>query len=569
MMFSAMSAIKSYNRIAKANNVVLRHHRRRGATKKADGRRPSGVLARTATTSASATATELYADDVEIKIPPNDGTVRVRFAPSPTGSLHVGGARTALFNWLYAKKTGGKFILRVEDTDTARSTRESERSMLADLNWLGLDYDEGPEKGGEFGPYRQSERGAIYQTLARRLMKSGHVYKCFCTDEELEQMRAEQEAKKLPPKYMGKWKTASEEEVKAMEATGAPYTYRFRVPEGERIEIDDLIRGKVGWDTDTLGDFVILRSNGIPVYNFCVAVDDATMGITHVLRAEEHLPNTLRQALVYDALEFKRPIFGHMSLILAPDRSKLSKRHGATSVGQFKEQGYLQKTMVNFLALLGWNDGTEKEIYEVDELAPLFEIERINKSPAVFDTVKLNWMNGQHIKMLPESEQNEMLGAAMENSGVMSATASDEAKKMAISLVKESIELTEDVSAKVKEILEYPLQEEMKTNGQMQKVIDDDFQPIVDAIVTAYESGELQEYVKNKEVKKFINATGKALERKGKRLFMPFRIALTGRTAGPEVGDALVLLGMLKDGDCASAVLLDERIKTLKETFSK
>ena len=400
-------------------------------------------------------------------------------------------------------------------------------------------------------------------------MKSGHVYKCFCTDEELEQMRAEQEAKKLPPKYMGKWKTASEEEVKAMEATGAPYTYRFRVPEGERIEIDDLIRGKVGWDTDTLGDFVILRSNGIPVYNFCVAVDDATMGITHVLRAEEHLPNTLRQALVYDALEFKRPIFGHMSLILAPDRSKLSKRHGATSVGQFKEQGYLQKTMVNFLALLGWNDGTEKEIYEVDELAPLFEIERINKSPAVFDTVKLNWMNGKHIKMLPESEQNEMLGAAMENSGVMSATASDEAKKMAISLVKESIELTEDVSAKVKEILEYPLQEEMKTNGQMQKVIDDDFQPIVDAIVTAYESGELQEYVKNKEVKKFINATGKALERKGKRLFMPFRIALTGRTAGPEVGDALVLLGMLKDGDCASAVLLDERIKTLKETFSK
>ena len=568
-MFSATSAIKSYNRIAKANNVVLRHHRRRGATKKADGRRPSGVLARTATTSASATATELYADDVEIKIPPNDGTVRVRFAPSPTGSLHVGGARTALFNWLYAKKTGGKFILRVEDTDTARSTRESERSMLADLNWLGLDYDEGPEKGGEFGPYRQSERGAIYQTLARRLMKSGHVYKCFCTDEELEQMRAEQEAKKLPPKYMGKWKTASEEEVKAMEATGAPYTYRFRVPEGERIEIDDSIRGKVGWDTDTLGDFVILRSNGIPVYNFCVAVDDATMGITHVLRAEEHLPNTLRQALVYDALEFKRPIFGHMSLILAPDRSKLSKRHGATSVGQFKEQGYLQKTMVNFLALLGWNDGTEKEIYEVDELAPLFEIERINKSPAVFDTVKLNWMNGQHIKMLPESEQNEMLGAAMENSGVMSATASDEAKKMAISLVKESIELTEDVSAKVKEILEYPLQEEMKTNGQMQKVIDDDFQPIVDAIVTAYESGELQEYVKNKEVKKFINATGKALERKGKRLFMPFRIALTGRTAGPEVGDALVLLGMLKDGDCASAVLLDERIKTLKETFSK
>jgi glutamyl-tRNA synthetase len=551
-MFSMQACVKKTSSIVlKRTNVVTKEAKRIKLQRK---------------NASSNASEEVSQEDVEIKIPKDDGQVRVRFAPSPTGSLHVGGARTALFNWLYAKKTGGKFVLRVEDTDTARSTRESEVSMLEDLKWLGLEYDEGPEVGGEYGPYRQSERGAIYQTLARKLMRSGHVYKCFCTDEELEEMKVEQELKKLPPKYVGKWKNASEEEVKAMEEKGLSYTYRFRVPEGERIEIDDLIRGKVGWDTDTLGDFVILRSNGIPVYNFCVAVDDATMGITHVLRAEEHLPNTLRQALVYDALGFKRPLFGHMSLILAPDRSKLSKRHGATSVGQFKEQGYLQKTMINFLALLGWNDGTEKEIYEISELAPLFEIERITKSPAVFDTVKLNWMNGQHIKLLPEIEQKAMLSEALAKSGVLRKE-NKEATEMAIGLVKDSIELTEDVGAKVLDILKYPLKEEIESNDQMKKVIEDDFQPIVDAIVNAYESGEFKEAVKKNEVKNFINATGKKLDRKGKRLFMPFRIALTGRTAGPEVGDALALLDKLNDGDSPDAVLLEQRVAILKETF--
>ncbi|OUS48355.1 putative glutamate-tRNA ligase [Ostreococcus tauri] len=491
-------------------------------------------------------------------------TVRVRFAPSPTGSLHVGGARTALFNYLFARRHGGEFVLRVEDTDTARSTRASEESMMEDLRWLGLDWDEGPDIGGPCGPYRQSERGEIYKELADKLVKSGHVYKCFCTDEELEAMKAKAEAEKLPPKYMGKWATASEAEVQEMLDKGVPYTYRFRVPEGERIEIDDLVRGKVGWDTDTLGDFVLLRSNGMPVYNFCVAVDDATMGITHVLRAEEHLPNTLRQALVYNALGFKLPKFAHMSLILAPDRSKLSKRHGATSVGQFKEEGYLSKTMVNYLSLLGWNDGTEQEIYDVSELEKLFSVERINKSPAVFDKVKLNWMNGQHLRALGDDEFESLIGEALVKAGTIKE-GSDAALKVIIPMIKESVELVQDAIPQVEDVFSYPLKENMGDDA-MRKVLEDDFEPIVDAIVKAHESGELATAVKEGKVKNFINATGKALERKGKRLFMPFRIALTGRMQGPEVGDVLSLLDAAA-GCSDKMVNLDERVATLKAAF--
>jgi len=478
----------------------------------------------------------------------------------------VGGARTALFNYLYAKRRGGTFVLRVEDTDQARSTRASEESMIADLKWLGLDWDEGPDIGGPCEPYRQSERGEIYLALANRLVESGHVYKCFCTDEELEEMKAKQEAEKLPPKYMGKWSTASAAEVQEMLDKGVPYTYRFRVPEGQRIEIDDLVRGKVGWDTDTLGDFVLMRSNGMPVYNFCVAVDDATMGITHVLRAEEHLPNTLRQVLVYNALGFPTPTFAHMSLILAPDRSKLSKRHGATSVGQFKDEGYLSKTMVNYLALLGWNDGSEKEIFEIDELCKLFGIDRITKSPAVFDKVKLNWMNGQHLRLLPEAEVETLVGEALKASGLVKES-SGSAVSAILPMIKESIELVQDVVPQVQQIFGYPLKENMEDEA-MKKVLEDDFQPIVNAIVAGHESGALGAAVKEGNVKKFINDTGKALDRKGKRLFMPFRIALTGRMQGPEVGDVLVLLEKAA-GSSDAIISLDERVATLKAAFPK
>eukprot|EP00242_Pyramimonas_sp_CCMP2087_P002912 CAMPEP_0198230630 /NCGR_PEP_ID=MMETSP1445-20131203/114764_1 /TAXON_ID=36898 /ORGANISM="Pyramimonas sp., Strain CCMP2087" /LENGTH=581 /DNA_ID=CAMNT_0043911187 /DNA_START=416 /DNA_END=2161 /DNA_ORIENTATION=- len=509
-----------------------------------------------ATTSAPATSEFIEATGAD---------VRVRFAPSPTGNLHVGGARTALFNWLYARRMGGKFILRIEDTDLERSTKASEDALMRDLKWLGLDYDEGPDKPGDVGPYRQSERTHIYKDYADKLVASGAAYPCFCTDAELAAMKAEQEEDKLPPKYAGKWNTASAGEVKEMMDKGVPYVYRFRVPVNEIITIDDLVRGEVSWNTDTLGDFVLIRSNGMPVYNFCVAIDDATMKITHVLRAEEHLPNTLRQMLVYKALGFDIPRFGHMSLILAPDKSKLSKRHGASSVGDFKDEGYLAPAMINYLSLLGWNDGTEQEIYSADDLKEIFSLERITKSAGVFDKVKLSWMNGQHLKAMPEEEQTAMIGLELFKAGVLKSADSAAAAEAMIALVRDSLELVVGVDEKVKPILGYPLRETM-ASGDADKVLADNFGEIVAAVLAAHASGDLAAAVADDTVKKWIMAQGKAMTRKGKGLFMPMRIALTGRMQGPEVPAVLSMLvtveGEVAEG--AGFANLDARMAELK-----
>ena len=497
--------------------------------------------------------------------------VRVRFAPSPTGNLHVGGARTALFNWLYAKNRGGKMVLRVEDTDAARSTRESEEAVLADLKWLGLTWDEGPDIGGPHGPYRQSERKDLYRSYVDRLVEDGVAYPCFCTDEELEAMKKDAEEKKLPPIYRGKWATASAEEVAAEMAKGTPYCYRFRVPKGDTITINDVVRGEVSWSTDTLGDFVLLRSNGLPVYNFCVAVDDALMRITHVLRAEEHLPNTLRQVLIYRALNFPTPTFGHMSLILAPDKSKLSKRHGATSVGEFKNEGYLAAAMVNFLSLLGWNDGTEQEIFSIPELQERFSLDRITKSGAVFDKTKLGWMNGQHLRALPEDEIKAMLGATLVEAGLLSQ-ASSPFVDAAVAVVQNSLELVADAEGEIRALLSYPLEETLSSEAA-KAFVDDGFAEFSGAIVAAYDSGELSAAVGDGHdgFKKWLNGLGKAQGRKGKRLFMPARIALTGRMQGPDVGEVLRMLA-LENGDVATKdayVALPERIETLRAWLQK
>ncbi|KAL4538795.1 hypothetical protein Ndes2526B_g02924 [Nannochloris sp. 'desiccata'] len=492
--------------------------------------------------------------------------VRVRFAPSPTGTLHVGGARTALFNWLYAKNQGGKLILRIEDTDAARSTRESEELVLQDLKWLGLHWDEGPDIGGPHGPYRQSERKDLYRSYVDKLVEDGVAYPCFCTDEELEAMKKDAEEKKLPPIYRGKWATASAEEVAAEMAKGTPYCYRFRVPKNNIITINDTVRGEVSWNTDTLGDFVLLRSNGLPVYNFCVAVDDASMRITHVLRAEEHLPNTLRQVLIYRALGFPTPTFGHMSLILAPDKSKLSKRHGATSVGEFKNEGYLAAAMVNFLSLLGWNDGTEQEIFTVDELSEKFALERITKSGAVFDKTKLGWMNGQHLRALPDDKLQAMLGERWVETGLLSHPASPFVSAV-VAVVRNSLELVHDADKELSELLGYPLEETLSSEGA-KAFVEDNLAEVVGAILASYDSGDLATAVAagHDGYKEWIKGVGKALGRKGKRLFMPARIALTGRMQGPDVGEVLSMLA-LEDGDVADKsvyVALPERMEKLR-----
>ncbi|KAL5670620.1 hypothetical protein ACJX0J_022841, partial [Zea mays] len=444
----------------------------------------------------------------------NSGPVRVRFAPSPTGNLHVGGARTALFNYLFARSKGGRFVLRVEDTDLERSTRKSEEAVLADLAWLGLEWDEGPDVGGEFGPYRQSERNSLYKKYAEKLLDSGAVYRCFCSNEELEQMKEVAKQRQLPPVYMGKWASASDAEVHQELEKGTPYTYRFHVPKEGSLKINDLIRGEVSWNLDTLGDFVIMRSNGQPVYNFCVTVDDATMQISHVIRAEEHLPNTLRQALIYKALGFAMPSFAHVSLILAPDRSKLSKRHGATSVGQYKEMGYLPQAMVNYLALLGWGDGTENEFFTIDDLVHKFTINRVNKSGAVFDATKLKWMNGQHLRSFPHDELIKAFEDRWKDTGILQESESSFAKEAA-ELLKDGIDLITDADAALTNLLSYPLHTTLSSE-EAKPVVQDKISEVASSLISAYDSGELtQALAEGRDGwQKWVKGFGKSIKRK-------------------------------------------------------
>ena len=324
--------------------------------------------------------------------------MRVRFAPSPTGPFHIGGARSALFNWLLAKKNNGKFILRIENTDLDRSTIESEENIKDALKWLGITWDEGIDVGGDFGPYKQTERLDIYKEYTDKLLAEGKAYHCFCTDEELESERQTLMAQEKMPIYQGKCRNLTQEQKTELLAAGRKPTVRFKTPENQQIIFDDMVRGTVSFDSNGVGDFVIVKSDGIPVYNYAVVLDDALMKITHVIRAEEHLSNTPRQIVLYEALEFKLPTFGHISLILGKDRTKMSKRHGATSVEQYRKLGYLPEAIVNFLALLGWAPDSEQEIFSTEELINLFSMDRVAKNPAVFDIDKLNWLNSNYIK---------------------------------------------------------------------------------------------------------------------------------------------------------------------------
>ncbi|KAB1209870.1 Glutamate--tRNA ligase, chloroplastic/mitochondrial [Morella rubra] len=498
-----------------------------------------------------------------------EGQVRVRFAPSPTGNLHVGGARTALYNYLFARSKGGKFVLRIEDTDLERSTKESEEAVLRDLSWLGLDWDEGPGVGGEYGPYRQSERNSLYKQFAEKLLESGRVYRCFCSNEELEKMKEIAKLKQLPPVYTGKWASATDEEVEEELAKGTPYTYRFRVPKEGRLKINDLIRGEVSWNLDTLGDFVIMRSNGQPVYNFCVTVDDASMAISHVIRAEEHLPNTLRQALIYKALGFPMPYFAHVSLILAPDRSKLSKRHGATSVGQFREMGYLPQAMVNYLALLGWGDGTENEFFTLQQLVEKFSIGRVNKGGAIFDSTKLRWMNGQHLRALSPEEFTKIIADRWKSTGILRESEGTFVEEAA-QLLKDGIDLITDADKTLSNMLSYPLHASLKS-PEVKPVLEDELSEFSAKLLAAYDSGELLGALEEGPAgwQKWVKNFGKLHKRKGKSLFMPLRVLLTGKLHGPDMGASVLLLHRAETCDVvapgAGFVTLKERFEMLRQ----
>ena len=344
-------------------------------------------------------------------------------------AFHIGGARSALFNYLLARKTGGKLILRIEDTDRERSTPESEENIKAALKWLGMDWDEGVDVGGPNGPYHQMERLDIYKKYTDKLLAEGKAYYCYCTDEELEKERQSLIKEGKMPRYMGKCRHLTEEQIAQFKAEGRKPTVRFRVPADKQILVRDMVRGDVVFDSNNIGDFVIVKSDGIPTYNYAVVIDDALMHITHVIRAEEHLSNTPRQCLVYDALGFKQPTFGHISLILGKDHTKMSKRHGATSVDQYRQLGYLPEAINNFLALLGWAPNSEQEIFSMDELIHEFSMDRVAKNPAVFDIDKLNWINQHYMRQLDAEAFFEAAKPHMIAAGYM--TGEEEGEKLA------------------------------------------------------------------------------------------------------------------------------------------
>lgn len=330
-----------------------------------------------------------------------DKEVRVRFAPSPTGYLHIGGARTALFNWLFARSQGGKLVLRIEDTDQDRLKEDSVSQIITSLKWLGLSWDEGPEVGGPVGPYFQSERFDIYRKYCQQLIDEGKAYYCFCSAEDLAEQREKQRALKQPFHYARTCRDIPPEEAKKRVENGESYSVRIKVPLEGTIGFHDMIHGDIQFDVNQYDDFVIMKSSGIPTYNFAVVVDDHLMGMTHVLRAEEHVSNTPKQLFIYQALGWEAPQFGHMPMILAPDRSKLSKRHGATSVEEFRSQGYLPEAIINYLTLLGWAPGNDEEIFSLEDTVKVFDFSKMSQKAAVYDVKKLTWMNGQYLSSLP------------------------------------------------------------------------------------------------------------------------------------------------------------------------
>ncbi|MBF0408566.1 MAG: glutamate--tRNA ligase [Candidatus Riflebacteria bacterium] len=466
-----------------------------------------------------------------------ESRVRVRFAPSPTGYLHVGGARTALFNWLFAKRHGGSFILRIEDTDLDRSTAEAETGLLRDLEWLGLTWDEGPGIGGPHAPYRQSERLDKYHGAAKLLLEKGSAYYCFCTEEELEKKRQEAESEHRSPHYDGTCLKLTPEEIQQRLAENRPKVVRVKVPNKDYI-LNDNIRGSVEFKADTLGDFIVLRSNGMPVYNFCVVVDDADMEITHVIRAEEHLPNTHRQMILYEALGKPVPVFAHVSLILGADKTKLSKRHGATSVGQYNDDGFLCDAMINYLAMLGWNEGTDQETYTRKELCEKFSLDRISKSPAVFDQAKLRWMNGNYIRALPADELERMITTRLV------AAFPDEPRVKESEFVKKFIALIHLHLATLNDAVKEATTIFSGFSGEL----DEEARLAISAPEIAPYLAELARLFAEVPWTRdgfngAIKAAGKATGVKGKALYMPLRVKLTGTCHGPDLVGTLELIG--------------------------
>lgn len=458
-------------------------------------------------------------------------TVRVRFAPSPTGYLHIGGARTAMYNYLFAKAMGGKYILRIEDTDTERSERKYEEAQIEDLHWLNLPHHEGPDVGGDYGPYRQSERLHIYKEWTDKLLTAKKAYRCFCTEEVLEEKKKIAEEKNLPPHYDGTCRNLSTATVEENMKKGVPFVIRAITPK-KAYTFTDKVRGEVTFPEDMVGDFVIVRGNDIPVYNFAVVVDDITMKISHVIRAEEHLNNTLRQLILYEAFGATPPTFCHVSLLIGQDRQKLSKRHGATSVRLYKEQNYIPSAMLNYLLQLGWSHPEEKDIFDIHQLEN-FNLDRFTKSAAIYDIIKLNHINGEHLRLLPTdtliSEVEKVLLAEHPFHKM-----DLDWKTRCVTLSKEKMNFFTDIiplldlyfSTDVSTEADYVEARSWETTPQIQAYLKAE-------VAKAKAAGK--QFVTEAEYNEWSNHVKTELKIKGKQLFMGIRSVLTLQAHGSDL----------------------------------
>jgi nondiscriminating glutamyl-tRNA synthetase len=464
--------------------------------------------------------------------------MRVRFAPSPTGQLHVGNARTALFNWLLARGRGGTFILRIEDTDSERSTRESEAAILHDLRWLGLDWDEGPDVGGPRGPYRQSERLHLYQRYASDLLASDRAYYCFCTAAQLEAERQDALASGRPARYAGTCRRLSREQTQARIGAGEQPAVRFRVPAERDVVFTDVVRGDVRFHTEVIGDPIIVRAGGHPAYNFAVVVDDALMDVTHVIRGEDHISNTPRQILLYEALGFTPPTFAHLALVLGPDHSPLSKRHGATSVAEFRSKGYLPEALVNYLALIGWSPrghgGDDEELLGAGELARRFALEDVGHSAGVFDEEKLAWVNRHYLKSADLMRLAELSVPYFNEAGVQMSPDRRglEFLASALTMASVSVDRLNQVPARLALLFVYDPGAALRDPEVAGEMRGEAARAVVKALAEELATAKRLDRESFRAVAQQVKAR---TTQKGKALFHPIRIALTGRPDGPEL----------------------------------
>lgn len=468
--------------------------------------------------------------------------VRVRYAPSPTGHLHIGNARTALFNYLFARKHNGKLIIRIEDTDVKRNVEGGEQSQLKYLKWLGMDWDESVDVGGEYGPYRQTERLDIYKEYWQGLLDRDLAYRCYCTEEELEQEREEQMSRGETPRYSGKHRDLTDEQRSAFEAEGRVASIRFRVPEERTYTFDDMVKGTISFNSKETGDFVIVKKDGIPTYNFAVALDDHLMKISHVLRGEDHISNTPRQLMIYEAFGWEPPQFGHMTLIVGDDHKKLSKRN--ESIIQFIEQydqlGYLPEALFNFISLLGWSPEGEEEVFSQEQLISIFDEHRLSKSPAVFDTNKLAHMNNTYIKNADPDRIADLAIPHLQKASRLPSELTAEQQEWAralVALYQEQMTAASDIV----ELSDVFFRTHLELDAEGIEVMSGEQVP---AVLSAFLAKiEQSDEFNAQKIAAMIKEVQKETGFKGKQLFMPIRVALTGQTHGRDLNQTIWLLG--------------------------